>query len=69
MNDHRDYSDIIDLPCHEPSARHPRMSTAERNAQFAAVTMVDIPDLAPGYAPDYVGWGDWYADQTGAWCE
>ena len=33
MNDHR-YDDIIDLP-HPTSKRHPRMSLADRAAQFA----------------------------------
>ena len=29
------YDDIIELPHPEPSARHPRMSMADRAAQFA----------------------------------
>ena len=29
------YDDIIDLPHHEPSPRHPRMSRLDRAAQFA----------------------------------
>ena len=29
------YDDIIDLPHHEPSPRHPRMSRIDRAAQFA----------------------------------
>lgn len=68
INSKNDYSDIINLS-RPTSKTYPKMPQAKRAAQFAAVTFVQVGDLAAPEVDNYGPWDDWYGDQTDVWCE